>query len=316
MNKPETTLASATMRREVLEGLKKEQKTLPSKYFYDERGSDLFEQITKLEEYYPTRSELEILKKYSGEMADLIGSNSLLIEFGSGSSEKVRYLLDQLQEIAGYVPVDISADFLKEQADRLRNEYPELPVYPIAADYTRPFEIDYEIAESKREIFFPGSTIGNFQPVRAKKFLLGSADLLGLNGGLLIGVDMKKDTDVLKRAYNDKQGITAKFNKNILLHINRELDAGFDTDLFKHHAFYNELEGRIEMHLISLQDHSVEVAGEKIDFLKDETIHTENSYKYNPDEFESLISERYKRIKTWIDAKGWFSVHYFEKYRE
>lgn len=308
----QTVADTDLMREEVIEGLRRDQKMVPSKYFYDERGSRLFEQITRLEEYYPTRAELDIMKRHGAEMADLIGPGSTVIEFGSGSSKKTRYLLSELMEPAGYVPVDISADFLMEQAEKLRREFPKIPIEPLAADYTHPFSLSGEMNGSKKVIFFPGSTVGNFRQGDAKHFLLGSADLLGSKGGLLIGVDMKKDPAVLNRAYNDSKGITAQFNKNLLHRLNRELDADFKPEAFRHHAFYNEEEGRIEMHLVSKADQSVEVAGEPIHFSKDETIHTENSYKYSPDEFQELISEAYTHVKMWTDSENLFSVHYFE----
>lgn len=300
------------MREEVIEGLRRDQKMVPSKYFYDEKGSRLFEQITRLDEYYPTRAELEIMKRHGAEMADLIGQGSTVIEFGSGSSKKTRYLLSELKKPTGYVPVDISADFLMEQAEKLRREFPKIPIQPLAADYTHPFSLSEELNGSKKVIFFPGSTVGNFRQGNARSFLLGSVDLLGNNGGLLIGVDMKKDPAILNRAYNDSKGITAQFNKNLLHRLNRELDANFEPDAFRHHAFYNEDEGRIEMHLVSKVDQTVTVAGEPIHFSKEESIHTENSYKYSPDEFQTLISEAYTHVKMWTDSENLFSVHYFE----
>lgn len=298
---------------DVLEGLKKNQKSLPSKYFYDERGSELFEKISNLDEYYLTDAELEILQNHSEEISETIGPNSLIIEFGSGSSKKTRLLLKELNDIAGYVPVDISRDFLFEEAEKLRGEFPDLDITPIAADYTTSFEINVNGHAERRVIFFPGSTIGNFTPDQARDFLFQSADLLKENGGLLIGVDLKKDPDLLNKAYNDSEGVTAEFNKNLLLRINRELDGDIDPDQFKHRAFYNKELGRIEMYLMSLENQAVNIAGEKIDFKKGEMIHTENSYKYTVEEFEELISEKYSLKKTWLDSKERFSVHYFVK---
>lgn len=300
---------------DVLEGLKKDQKSLPSKYFYDDRGSGLFEKISNLDEYYLTQAELEILQKNSDEISKTIGPNSLIIEFGSGSSRKTRLLLKEMNDIAGYVPVDISRDFLFEEAEKLRSEFPDLKITPIAADYTKPFEIAVNGYANKRVIFFPGSTIGNFTPDQARDFLFQSADLLAENGGLLIGVDLKKDPDVLNKAYNDSKGITAEFNLNLLRRINRELEGNFEVEKFRHRAFYNEAEGRMEMYLMSLDNQSVTLSasGEKIDFRKGEMIHTENSYKYSVDEFEELISEKFYLRKTWLDSKKRFSVHYFEK---
>jgi dimethylhistidine N-methyltransferase len=299
--------------KDVLQGLKESQKTISSKYFYDERGSELFEEISNLDEYYLTDAEVEILKSHSDEISEAVGPNSLIIEFGSGSSTKTRLLLEKLEEIAGYIPVDISRDFLFEEAEKLREEFPKLNITPLAADYTKPFELGVNGHASRRVIFFPGSTIGNFTPGQAKEFLFQSADLLGKGDGLLIGVDLKKDREILEKAYNDSEGITAEFNKNLLKRINRELGGNFNLETFQHRAFYNDDKGRIEMYLVSLENQTVSVAGEEIDFKKGEMIHTENSYKYTVDEFEDLISARYLLKSTWLDSEEQFSLHYFEK---
>ncbi|MDX1641267.1 MAG: L-histidine N(alpha)-methyltransferase [Balneolaceae bacterium] len=304
---------ASAFEEDVLKGLKKNEKSLPSKYFYDERGSELFEKISNLDEYYLTDAELEILQHHSEEISKVIGPKSLIIEFGSGSSKKTRLLLEELKDLAGYVPVDISREFLFEEAEKLQEEFPELDITPIAADYTTSFELNVNGHADRRVIFFPGSTIGNFTPDRARDFLFQSADLLKNNGGLLIGVDLKKAPEVLNKAYNDREGVTAEFNKNLLKRINRELDADFIIEQFRHRAFYNEEEGRVEMYLVSLENQSVSIAGEKIDFKKGEMIHTENSYKYTVEEFEELISERYLLKKTWFDSDELFSLHYFEK---
>lgn len=298
---------------DVLRGLKKKDKSLPSKYFYDERGSELFEEICTLEEYYLTDAEMEILQNYSDEIAEAVGPNCLIIEFGSGSSTKTRLLLKELNNIAGYVPVDISQDFLLDEAKKLRKDFPDLDISPVAADYTKPFKIEQNGQSEKRIIFFPGSTIGNFTPKKARNFLFQSANLLNQGGGLLIGVDLKKNPVTLHNAYNDSKGVTAAFNKNLLRRINRELEGNFDLDEFQHRAFYNEVEGRIEMYLVSLENQSVTITGELIDFKKGEMIHTENSYKYTSREFKTLISDRYLHKKTWTDSDGLFSLHYFMK---
>lgn len=310
---PKMNETISAFEEEVLEGLTKNQKSIPSKFFYDERGSELFEQICDLEEYYLTSSEIEILENYADEISRLIGLNSLIIEFGSGSSTKTRLLLKELDDIAGYVPVDISRDFLMEEAKKLEEEFPGLTISPVAADYTKPFRIHSNGHVEKRVIFFPGSTIGNFTPGRAKEFLVQSADLLQTGGGLLIGVDLKKDPELLNRAYNDSKGITAEFNKNLLKRMNRELNATFDLDQFKHRAFYNEEESRVEMYLMSLKNQVVTVSDVQIEFRKGEMIHTENSYKYSAKDFEKLISDTYDLKKTWYDSNNLFSVHYFEK---
>lgn len=304
---------SDEFREDVLEGLRRPYKSIPSKYFYDERGSELFEKISTLEEYYPTDAETEILKTYSDQISEVVGSNSLIIEFGSGSSTKTRLLLKELEDIAGYFPVDISRDFLLEEAEKLRKEFPGLDIQPVAADYTKPFELGVNGQASRRVIFFPGSTIGNFTPDEAREFLFQSANLLHKGGGLLIGVDLKKDPEILNKAYNDPDGVTAEFNLNLLQRMNRELDGNFDLEKFHHRAFYNESEGRVEMHLVSLDNQTVQVAGEKIEFKKGEMIHTENSYKYSVEEFEELISDRYTLQKTWLDSREYFSLHYFKK---
>lgn len=297
-----------------MEGLRQPQKMIPSKFFYDERGSELFEKITGLDEYYPTRTEKKILKKNIDAITDRIGSDSVLVELGSGSSTKTRLLLDHLPDLAAYVPVDISQDYLLETVRSLKQEYPDLIIKPVCADYTKPFGIpdigrpfDYYV------LFYPGSTIGNFRPERAQQFLETISRLLVPGGGLLIGVDLKKDPSLLEAAYNDTEGVTAEFNKNMLSRLNRELDADFDIEQFKHRAFYNEAEGRIEMHLVSLCDQSARLNGEIVRFEKGETIHTENSYKYSLDEFAALVSDWFEVEKVWTDEEGLFSLQYLVK---
>lgn len=313
MKKTDEVAMSQDFKEDVLEGLKKSYKGISSKYFYDERGSELFEQISMLDEYYPTDAELEILETYSDEISEAVGSNSLIIEFGSGSSTKTRLLLTELDNIAAYIPVDISRDFLLEEAEKLQSDFPSLKIKPVAADYTKPFELGINGQADRRVIFFPGSTIGNFTPDEAQNFLFQAADLLQKGGGLLIGVDLKKDPEILNKAYNDSEGVTAEFNLNLLHRINRELEGNFDLEKFHHRAFYNKSEGRVEMHLVSLDNQTVEVAGEQIEFKKGEMIHTENSYKYSVEEFEDLISKKYSLKKTWLNSNEYFSLHYFEK---
>ena len=296
---------------EILKGLQQPQKTLPSKYFYDERGSQLFEQICELPEYYPTRTEISILTSNMDEISRALGGRIDLVEFGSGSSLKTRMLLDHLQNIHAYFPVDISEDFLLKTAEQIRSEYRNLRVVPVPADYTEPFSIPDKLNGERSIIFFPGSTIGNFRPDRASRFLSQHRHLMMPGGGMLIGVDRKKPKEILERAYNDEQGVTAEFNLNILNHLNNELDVNFDTKLFSHKAFYNEEEGRIEMHLLCLADHEVELSGVTIPFIKGETIHTENSYKYSPEEVEELFGESYRLESMWSDPDNYFSVYYF-----
>lgn len=298
---------------DVIKGLMSEQKSLPSKYFYDEAGSDLFEQICELDEYYPTDSEVSIMKHDIDEITTYLGEHVQLIELGSGSSMKTRQLLEHCRKLDMYVPVDISEAFLNETANRLRADYPGLSIHPVAADYTSPFDIPASDTVRKRVVYFPGSTIGNFTRRRASAFLETVAENLSPRDGLLIGVDLKKDVGTLEAAYNDSKGITAEFNKNILTRINRELGADFDPEQFRHRAFYNAKEGRIEMHLESLSNQAVQINGTQVVFDVGETIHTENSHKYTIKEFEEVAGDLFKRQKTWTDSRMYFSVHYFER---
>ncbi len=297
------------MLREVLEGLRREPPMISPKYFYDQRGSELFEAITETDEYYPFRTELSLLEQHGDEMAALLGSDGLLIELGSGSSRKIRLLLDALQP-AAYMPVDISRDFLLQAANDLAREYPELEVHATCADYTSGLKLPWSPEELPRAAFFPGSSIGNFEPRQAQRLLHHIAQALGKEGHLLIGVDLQKDTKVLKRAYNDAAGITAAFNLNLLERFNRELDADFDLQRFQHVADYNEASGRVEMHLISRSEQRVNIGPERLYFAEGEAIHTENSYKYTVDGFLQLAREAgFERVKSWLDERHYFSVH-------
>ena len=310
----QVTLHSSKMLREVLQGLEKEQKQLPSKYFYDERGSHLFEEITELDEYYLTRTEIDIMQSNMPDIIHTVGNDVVLMELGSGSSRKTRLLLDHLSCITAYIPVEISEQFLESVVQNLATGYPDLTVKPISTDYTQPFELP-EINQqySQLVVFYPGSTIGNFHPPEAKQFLNTVANLMEPNDAMLVGVDLKKDTDVLETAYNDQNGITAAFNKNILHHINRKLDGNFDSDNFKHHAFFNADEGRIEMHLIAQKDHTITVADEDFSFLKGESIHTENSYKYSVKEFKELVTPWFTVNEVWTDPNNYFSLQYLQR---
>lgn len=299
--------------RDVIDGLNRNQKYLPSKYFYDETGSDLFEKICELDEYYPTDSEVSIMQQDIKEITGFLGSHVQLVELGSGSSMKTRKLLDHCRKLDMYVPVDISEAFLNETANRLQADYPNINIHPVAADYTSPFDIPASDTAKKRVVYFPGSTIGNFTRRRASAFLETVAENLSPGDGLLIGVDLKKEVGTLEAAYNDRNGITAEFNKNILARINRELGADFDLEQFRHRAFYNSKQGRIEMHLESLSNQAVQVNGTRVLFNEGETIHTENSHKYTVEEFEEIAGDQYKRLETWTDERGYFSVHYFER---
>jgi len=303
-----------SMREEVLEGLRRPQKSLPSKYFYDERGSRLFEQITRLKEYYPTRTEKAIMQQHMPEIAEYIAGDSVLVELGSGSSKKTRLLLDHLTNIAAYVPVEISEKYLAEVVGTLKQDYPNLLIKPVCADYTKPFQVPpIQNPHTYYVLFYPGSTIGNFRPCQAQQFLETISRILNPGGGMIIGVDLKKDKKIMEVAYNDKKGITAAFNKNILRHINRELDANFDLDNYRHKAFFNEKEGRIEMHLVSEKEQEVAVASETFLIEEGESIHTENSYKYTLEEFEKLVHPWFSVQKVWTDKNDHFSVQYLQK---
>lgn len=299
---------------DVVRGLSRPQKRIPSKYFYDERGSELFEKITRLDAYYLTRAEKEILRERVDEIARRLGSRAVVIEPGSGSSAKTRLLIDHFDRPYAYVPVDISRRFLLEQAEILQEEYPDLRVEPVVADYTRPFELPVEPGSHRRRmIFFPGSTVGNFKPEEARAFLGSLGRLLNPGDAMVIGVDLVKERRILERAYNDSEGVTASFNKNMLHRINRELEADFDPGEFAHTAFYNEGENRIEMHLESLREQTVHVNGYGFHFEEGETIHTENSYKYTPESFEKICRGIFRVEKVWTDREELFSVQFLYK---
>ena len=302
-------IAESEFARDVAAGLSARPKRLPPKYFYDELGSQLFEEITRLPEYYPTRSELAILDRYAAEMAKLIPADAALIEFGSGSTRKARMLLDATPAITAYVPVDISSEMLVQEAAELRRDFPRLAVLPVEADFTRPFHLPREIESRPRVGFFPGSTIGNFEPHAAAAFLKHASSMLGAHATLIIGIDLVKDAGVLNAAYNDAAGVTARFNLNLLARINRELDASFDPATFSHQAFYNSERRRIEMHLASRKRQKVRVAGRVYEFRAGETIHTENSYKYTPEQFAAMArGSGWTPVAAWSDPQGYFSV--------
>jgi len=298
-------------RKELLQGLQQPQKSVNPKYFYDARGSELFDQITRLFEYYPTRTEKQILQRYRSEIADYCGRGSILIEPG-GSSEKVRLLLDALKP-AAYVPIDISAEFLYQSAMQLGEEFPWLKIHAVCADFNHDWAVSSALPQSKKVFFYPGSTIGNMDPAAAASFLSTLREKMGRDGGVLIGVDLHKSEQRLNAAYNDSQGITADFNLNILTHINPLLDAEFSRETFSHHAFYNTDEQRIEMHLVSDQKQTVRCNGSAVSFEKGETIHTENSYKYTLEGFAQLAQSADLEVQhSWLDEEKLFSVHYLE----
>jgi L-histidine Nalpha-methyltransferase len=304
--------APTNFRADVLSGLRRPKKFLPCQYFYDERGSALFDRICELAVYYPTRTEIDIMRRHAREMSALLGEGAVLVELGSGSSLKTRILLDHAPGLAAYVPVDISRSYLEAAARSLLARYPRLSILPVLADYTRPFALPRTIREAQRVVaYYPGSTIGNFQPQDAGRFLRLIAGFAGNRGGLLIGVDLKKDSAVIEAAYNDPEGVTAAFNKNLLHRINRELGANFDVDHFHHRAFYDAGQGRIEMQLESDRRAVVEIAGERFQFEAGEAVTTEYSYKYDLAEFARLArGAGFDVRRTWMDEARLFSVQY------
>jgi dimethylhistidine N-methyltransferase len=298
---------------DVLSGLRAPVKELPCKYFYDDAGSALFEQITALDEYYLTRTEIAIMRRHAPEMAALLGKQCLLIEYGSGSGVKTRLLLDHLPEPAGYVPVDISAEQLCSSAQALARAYPNVEVIPVYGDFAEPLQLPVPpLPAARRVVYFPGSTIGNFEPAATIDLLRRTAALCGRGGGLLLGADLRKDPRVIELAYNDAQGVTAAFNLNLLGRINRELGADFVPSQFSHRAFYNETEGRIEMHLVSRQAQSAHVGGEQFTFQAGESVRTEYSYKYSLDGLAELAGAAgFAMQRHWLDERKYFCVCYF-----
>jgi dimethylhistidine N-methyltransferase len=299
----------------VFAGLNRTPKSLPCKFFYDERGSELFVRICEVPEYYLTRTEIAILEEFAGAIARQIGAHCRLVEFGSGASVKVRILLAALDRPAAYIPVDISRELLREAAAQLAADFPGLPVVAVCADYTRPFQLP-PVAGSpgKRVGFFPGSTIGNFEPEAVVRFLRNCAELLGPKGEMLVGADLKKDPAILDAAYNDRAGTNAAFNLNLLERINRELGGDLNTDRFAHVAFYNAEQGRMELYLKSLADQRATIAGRRFRFAAEELIHTENSYKFAVDEFHALAERAgFAPVHTWTDRNELFGVYYLRQ---
>lgn len=294
---------------EVKKGLSRRPKKIAPKFFYDQRGSELFDEICRTREYYPTRTEVGILQQNSSEIAQLIGPDCMLVELGSGASEKVRLLFDAL-EPASYLGVDISREFLLLATRKLARDYPWLDVHAVCADFSHKLELPNHCTSERIVAFFPGSSIGNFEPLQAVSFLKQVSNAVGEGGELLIGVDLKKNREILESAYNDASGVTDAFNKNILHRMQHELDAKIDLDSFSHQAFYNEVEGCVEMHLINESGHEIELDGNVYDFESGETIHTECSYKYGIEEFVSLAGRAgFESRRVWIDENQLFSVH-------
>jgi dimethylhistidine N-methyltransferase len=296
---------------DAIAGLTADPKSLPPKYFYDEIGSRLFEEITRQPEYYPTRCELEILHRHARDIAALLPDDAALIEFGSGAATKARILLQAASnKIAAYMPVDISGEFLEREAAELRRAFPALTVAPVVADFMQPFALPAVVGRKPKAGFFPGSTIGNLEPHEAARFLRAAGVLLGPGALMIIGVDLVKDADVLNAAYNDEARVTEAFNLNLLHRMNRELGTDFDPTAFEHHAFYNRAHRRIEMHLASRRRQKVSVVGQSIEFRVGETIHTENSYKYTQGSFAALArGAGWAPVEMWTDRCNLFSVH-------
>lgn len=303
--------------QDVLAGLTKTPKQIPCKYLYDERGSTLFTKICRTREYYVTRTELTLLYQILPEVAELVGASANIIEYGSGEGRKIRALLSALKQPKSYTAIDISKEILLHATQRLQRELPTMAVYPLVADYSEKIQLPPAVRQdhtNKRLVFFPGSTISNFEPGDAQQFLMDMHRILRPGDSLLMGVDLIKSPQKLHEAYNDKESVTAEFNLNLLRRINAELDANFNLDQFYHYAFYNPLLARIEMHLISSCDQSVSIAGHPIRFHKGETIHTENSYKYTCSGIEELAHTcGFKREKVWTDPKQLFSINYFTR---
>ena len=307
---PDPTPVAPAFLDDVRAGLSRPQKALSPKYFYDAAGSDLFEKITRLPEYYPTRTEIGILDGRGPEIAALLPAGAALVEFGSGSTVKLRRLLRHLDKLAAYVPVDVSGEFLRAQAETLSADFPHLRVEPVVADFTRDFDLPDTLAGLPRAGFFPGSTIGNFEPEEAEALLARFGRILGSGAHMIVGVDLVKDAITLENAYDDAEGVTAAFNLNLLTRINRELAGRFDLETFTHRAVFNPDASRIEMHLVARNAQDVAVGSDTFAFAAGETIHTESSYKYTVDTFRALAERAgWRWIQVWTDADGLFSVH-------
>ena len=304
---PETV----SFRDAVLSGLAASPKSIPPTYFYDARGSELFEQICELPEYYPTRTEMSILRRHASDIAERIGPDAQIVEYGSGASDKIRIILDALDTPVAYMPVDISGEYLSDVAERLAGDYPSLEVTAVVADYRRPFAVPATRRRARTHAsLFTGSTIGNFSPEEAMMFLRNAARRLAGGGVLVIGADLRKDPRLLHAAYNDSAGVTAAFNLNLLTRVNRELGGTFDVEAFDHYAFYNPREGRIEMHLVSRRSQRVTVSGRSFFFAAGEGIHTENSYKFDIDGFRDMARRAgFVPEAAWLDDDRLFSVH-------
>jgi len=305
-----TSLLRAEFADAVLSGFARKPRSLTCRFFYDARGSALFEEITQLEEYYPTRVETALLEAYGAEIAERMGDARVLVEFGSGSSRKTSLLLSALACIPVYVPIDLAGESLAEAADWLSERHDGLAIRPLVADFTKTHTLPVVARRPRKLGFFSGSTIGNLTPGEAQAFLVNAARLLGRGAAFLVGVDLKKDPAILIPAYNDRRGVTAAFNLNLLERINRELDGDIDVGRFAHDAIYDERLGRIEMHLVSLVRQTVRVLGREFRFTEGERIHTENSHKYTIAEFQALArTAGWRPAEAWTDAGNHFSLH-------
>ena len=300
---------------EIVDGLSAEQKQISPKYFYDERGSQLFDEITRLPEYYLTNTELGIMRDNIAEITSQVGKQASLIEFGSGSSLKTRVLLEHLSELAAYVPVDISAEHLHTSAEEIRAEFPHIDVLPVVADFTKTFQLPKPMVMSVRNVvYFPGSTIGNFEHDVAIELLQVMYHEAGKGGALLIGVDLQKDPDVIESAYNDSAGVTAEFNLNMLRHLNRDYGANFDVDEFAHSASYDADKGRVVIELVSQTDQTFEVGDKAFDIANGEAILTEYSHKYTLDGFAAMAADAGFAVETvWTDKDQLFSVQFLTR---
>jgi dimethylhistidine N-methyltransferase len=297
----------------VIHGLTESPKRLACKYFYDQQGSELFDQICKLEEYYLSRTEDLIMEQSAAEMGEALGEDVMLIEYGSGSSIKTRHLLNSLQRPAAYVPVDISEEHLKSTAEQLLADFPQIEILPVAADFTQPFKLPLSSRPATHAaIYFPGSTIGNFEPQAAIELLHVMAEECGQGGGLLIGIDLQKDVEIIHAAYNDSKKVTDAFNLNVLHRVNRELNGTFDISKFRHDAFYDPEHHRVDIGLVSTVDQSASVDGVEFDFAAEERIHTEYSHKYSIEGFSTMAAEAgFQLRKSWTDANNYFAVLHF-----
>ncbi|MEZ5460559.1 L-histidine N(alpha)-methyltransferase [Dokdonella sp.] len=300
---------------DVHRGLSQTPKRIPSKYFYDARGSELFEQICEQPEYYLTRTELEILQENAVDIAAAIGPRAVLVEYGSGAGIKTRLLLDAMQDPVGYVPVEISTSALAASVESLAEEFPDVDMLPVAADFTQPVDLPSPEQDARRMvIFFPGSTLGNFEQREATGLLRTMCIEMGKTGSALVGIDLKKDSAILEAAYNDAAGVTRDFTLNLLTRINRELDGDFQLQQFAHKARYNALAGRIETYIVSRIDQSVRVGSHSYSFAKGETILVEYSCKYSQEEFEAMAAKAGLRVtRTWTDPQHWFALQMLER---